>query len=66
MLSENQYRYLDLLKACLSDSIYFDGLDLPQDGLLPGSTDRQNALEQRPCGAAEHQRLSLLAKSRSF
>lgn len=64
-LSENEYRHLDLLKKCLSDSIYDDGLDLMQGQFVLDEQSGKVHSRDAPRAAPERKRLGLVWPSRA-
>jgi O-methyltransferase len=64
-LSENEYRYLDLLKKCLSDSIYDDGLDLMQGMFVMDEQTGKVHSSDAPRATAERKRLGAIWPSRA-
>lgn len=64
-LSENDYRYLDLLKKCLSDSIYDDGLDLMQGQFVRDEQSGRVHSRDAPRATPERKRLGFVWPSRA-
>jgi O-methyltransferase len=64
-LRESEYLYLDLLKKCLSDSIYDDGLDLLQGKFVMDQQTGKVHSRDAPRAAPERKRLGLVWPSRA-